>query len=240
MVAGPPTDLARTPTLGSKEVKLNISLGNVRYKETLADELRDMFQKGLCCDVVFLCEGQSFRAHKAVLGARSAAFRTTFEGEATTAVGATVQEVRLSEVNNPEAVKFMLEFVYEVEPPDWKAYHPASHDITKDILSLSRRFELPGLTARAEHWLSKDITTGDVVERLCICRDFRLEVLKSKILEQLTSNRAALAEVASGSKIMQYPELMQMMLQQAAASIEEDDEEPAPKKAKKGRGKDGR
>merc|ERR1711959_526964 len=78
---------------------------------------------------------------------------------------------------------------------------------------------------RASYWLSKDLTTGNVVERLTICEDFELHELREKILAQLTMNKAALSEVANSPQIMTYPKLMQALLQQAAAVP--DDSPPA-------------
>merc|ERR1711982_195010 len=91
--------------------------------------------------------------------------------------------------------------------------------------------KLPGLTERAVRWLAKDLTTGNVVERLAICEDFALNELRDLILDQLTFNRQALAEVANSPQIMTYPRLMQAMLQCAAnVGPEEKDKNPQPKK----------
>merc|ERR1712007_413346 len=110
-------------------------------------------------------------------------------------------------------------------------YNPRTQEINKDVLRLAQNFRLPGLTERAAHWLAKDLTTGNVVERLTICEDFGLNDLREKILEQLTYNKKALAEVVSSPQIVQYPKLMQSMLQLAAAVPEE--EPQAKKKARK-------
>merc|ERR1712113_277124 len=106
-----------------------------------------------------------------------------------------------------------------------------TQEINKDILRLAQNFALPGLTEHATHWLAKDITTGNVVERLTICDDFGLGELRERIVEQLTLNKRALSEVVNSPQIMKYPSLMQALLQQAAAVPEE----PQPKKkARKG------
>lgn len=65
------------------------------------------------------------------------------------------------------------------------------------------------------------------------CEEFCLDVLKEKILEQLTCNKRALAEVARSPQIMSYPRLMQALLQQAAGVPEEDDKSQAKKKGRK-------
>jgi len=238
-------ELDRLPTLGTKPVKLSVNLGPLKQKECLSDDMRELYKQRLCCDVVIRCAEQSYPAHKSVLAARSSKFREIFAERVTEAGSEPVpspKEIRISDVENPEAVQMMLDFMYEVEVTDWKDYNPGTQAINKDVLRLAECYALPALTQRATHWLSKDITTGDVVDRLAVCREFQLEVLRGKILEQLTSNKAALAEVAHGPKIMQYPELMQSLLQCAASSgcAEEEEESTQVKKRAKTGAKGGR
>merc|ERR1719189_1587747 len=121
----------------------------------------------------------------------------------------------------------MIDYMYQLDSAIWEEYNPRTQEINKDVLRLAQNFMLPGLTERATHWLAKDITTGNVVERLTICEDFECNVLQEKILEQLTNNKKALAEVANSPQIMNYPKLMQNLLQHAAAVPEDD---PQPKK----------
>lgn len=141
-------------------------------------------------------------------------------------------EIRL-EVSNPESVKIMLDYLYMLDVNDWATFNPKTQAINRDVFQLAAQFELPGLTHQAMHWLSKDITTGNVVERLSICDDFGLSELSEKILEQLTYNKAALAEVAHSPQIMNYPKLMQSILQCAASSAPEAESQPKSKRGRK-------
>merc|ERR1712176_1221287 len=110
-------------------------------------------------------------------------------------------------------------------------YNPRTQEINRDVLSLARQFHLPGLTNRAMRWMAKDLSTGNVVERLSICEEFQLSDLSERILEQLTNNRQALAEVAHSPQIMTYPRLMQAMLQCAAGVPDAEPEKPPQGKA---------
>jgi len=218
--------LDKLPELGSKPVPLVIKLPVLKHKENdaVADGLRELYRKGEFIDVALLCAGQTFLAHRVVLAAQSAVFK---QGLSTTPEkSCSRQEIRLADISNPEAVKFMLDYMYQMDAAIWEDYNPRTQEINKDVLRLAHQFKLPGLTERATLWLAKDLTTGNVVERLSICEDFALNELREKILEQLTLNKRALSEVASSPQIMQYPKLMQALLQQAAA-VEED---PQPKK----------
>merc|ERR1719230_2215094 len=111
-------------------------------------------------------------------------------------------------------------------------YNPRTQEINRDVLRLARQFKLPGLTHRAMRWLAKDLTTGNVVERLSICEEFGLSELSDKIVQQLTLNREALAEVAHSPQIMSHPRLMQAILQSAASALPESESQPK-KKARK-------
>merc|ERR1711981_375664 len=85
-------------------------------------------------------------------------------------------------------------------------------EINKDVLKLSSQFKMPELMERCAEVLSKDITTTNVVERLGLCEEFQLDRLREKIMQQLTSNRKVLNDVAQSKEILQYPLLMQEML----------------------------
>jgi len=215
--------LERLPQLGSKPVGLNVRMPAPRGKveDALSSGLRDLWHRGEFVDVSLICAGQTFTAHRAVLASRSSVFKEGLTVSAAQAAPGQRQEIRLAECANPEAVKFMLDYLYQTDASQWDDYNPRTQEINRDVLRLARQFGLPGLTERATYWLSKDLTTGNVVERLTICEDFELHELREKILAQLTMNKAALSEVANSPQIMTYPKLMQALLQSAAAIPDE-------------------
>merc|ERR1719352_73567 len=231
--------LARNPQLGRKAVPLNVKLGPVQLTpEPLAQGLQELYRRGEFTDVVLICAEQHFLAHRIVLAAQSEAFKVGLASPPP--ANGMRHEIRLGDIANPEAVKFMLNFLYQLDDKEMAKYNPRTQEINRDVLRLARQFNLPGLTQRAMVWLAKDLTTGNVVERLSICEEFSLGELTDKILEQLTNNRQALAEVAHSPQIMTYPRLMQAMLQCAASAApsasakeskpEPEPEAPAPKK----------
>lgn len=207
--------VARLPQLGSKPVDLTVKLRPLKVaNDSLSAGLQELYRKGELADVVLLCAEQRFLAHRVVLASQSRCFR---EGLTTQAVEAGRQhEIRL-DVSNPEAVKIMLDFLYMLDDKEWATFNPRTQAINRDVLQLGQQLELPGLTRQAMHWLSKDLDTGNVVERLSMCDEFALSELKDKILEQLTYNKMALSEVANCQQITNYPKLMQLILQCAAA-----------------------
>jgi hypothetical protein len=223
--------LATVPQLGSKPVALTVKLAPTKvYQEPLLSGLQDLFRTGQFIDVVFICAEQRIPAHRAVLACQSSVFKQALQE---TKMADSLVEIRL-DVPNPEAVKFMLDFLYCFDDKEWAKYNPRTQEINRDVLRLAHQFQLPGLTQRATIWLAKDLTTGNVVERLSICDEFGLADLSDKILEQLTSNRQALAEVAHSPQIMKYPNLMKAMLQTAAGTPDsQSDGKPKSKKARK-------
>mmetsp|Transcript_11271 Transcript_11271/g.31725 ORF Transcript_11271/g.31725 Transcript_11271/m.31725 type:complete len:230 (-) Transcript_11271:61-750(-) len=222
--------LERMPELGSKPVNLTVKLPAMkgRNPDQLGEGLRELYRRGEFSDVSLICADHTFNAHRVVLAAKSEVFKQGLVMPKDKEEAASRQEVRLADISNPEAVKIMLDHIYEVEDGSCEDYNPATQEINKDVLRLSQNFRLPGLAERATQWMAKGLTTGNVVERLTICEDFSLAILREKILEQLTCNKRALSEVAHSPQIMAYPKLMQALLQQAAAATES--EGPQPKK----------
>lgn len=222
--------LDRRPQLGSKPVSLTVKVPPPKQTEdAMATGLREMYQRGDFVDVTLSCADQSHAAHRVVLASRSPIFRSLLDAQGPPAPG-TRQEVRIAEISNPEAVKFMLDFIYEAQVSDWAAYNPSTQEITKDVLRLAQQFQVKGLTESATVWLAKDINTGNVVERLAICDDFGLGELREKILNQLHMNKTALIEVATSPQIIEYPELMKDLILLQASGMQD---EPQAKKARK-------
>lgn len=219
--------VARLPQLGSKPVPLTVKLSHLKAAPSnqLASGLQEMYRRGELADVVLVCAEQRFLAHRVVLAAQSRCFKEGLSQPLP--AGNLRHEIRLSDIVNPEAVKILLDHMYQLDEKDWVKFNPRTQDVNKEVLRLAAQFELPSLTQRAMYWLSEDLTTGNVVERLSICDEFALTELSDKILEQLTYNREALAEVANSQQIASYPKLMQAMLQCAAGAPEP--ETPAPK-----------
>jgi hypothetical protein len=229
----PVSEVARRPQLGSKPVTLTVKLrGSKVTEDQLSQGLQELYRKGEFSDVVLICAEQRFLAHQIVLAARSPCFKQGLSSQPMASAGMR-HEIRL-EVANPEAVKIMLDYLYMIDGKEWASFNSKTQAVNREVLQLARQFELPGLTEQAMHWLSEDLTTGNVVERLSICEEFCLTELYDKILEQLTYNREALSDVAHSQQIMNHPKLMQAILKCAASAAPEPEPQPKSKKARKG------
>jgi len=184
----------------------------VQYKAPSAtdgavlDGIREIYNKGVLTDVTLISgeDKDKFTAHKLVLAAKSEVLFEMFSQDKNEDQ-TTKCEIRLYETC-PGAVKSFLDFVYLNE------YSPKTDEINKDVLKLSSQFKMPDLTERCTEVLAKDINTTNVVERLGLCEEFQLDRLRERIMQQLTSNRKVLHDVAQSKSILQYPLLMQEML----------------------------
>jgi hypothetical protein len=219
-----------------KPVALAVKLGTSKEHRPapISEGLRDLYRTGDFADVVLLCAEQRFLAHRLVLASQSYVFKYGLSQPVPRA--GLRHEIRLADINNPEAVKMMLDNLYQMDSDEFAVYNPSTQEINRDVLRLAKQFELPGLMHKAVHWLSRDLTTGNVVERLAICDEFDLAEIKEKVLDTLTNNKEALAEVVQSPQIMGYPKLMQRMLQCAASSVgcSPASQQPRGKRARKG------
>lgn len=222
--------VARMPQLGSNPVALHVKVKASKSLDTddLAKAMQELYRKGEFTDVTLRCAGQTFVAHRVILASQSNVFKEMFSSQSQPGL-----ELRV-EVTNPEAVKLMLDYLYMLDEKEWAAFNPRTQAVNQDVLQLAEKFQLHGLTQQAMHWLSQDLTTGNVLERLAICDDFGLSELSDKILQQLTNNRAALAEVAHSQQITNHPTLMQSILKCAAGQLDpEPAQQPKTKRSRK-------
>merc|ERR1719482_1053901 len=185
--------------------------------------IREIYLKNQFADVTLISgeDKDKFSAHKLVLAAKSEVLLEMFSQEKSEDQSATC-EIRLYETC-PGAVKAFLDFVYMDE------YAPKTDEINKDVLKLANQFKMPELTEKCAEILAKDVNTTNVVERLGLCEEFQLDRLREKIMQQLTSNRKVLHDVAQSKSILSYPLLMQEML----GLIAQEGSSPPAKKAKR-------
>jgi len=226
--------LARTPELGMKPVPLTVKLPPMQQGRVhLAEGLRQLYRNCELTDIVLTCGGSTFPAHCVVLAAQSQILKEDFRSSLGSVVtgpdAGNRAEMRLTDITHPLAVELMLDYIYQADASMWDGYRPRTLEVNTDVLRLARQFGLPGLVEHATHWLAKDITTNNAVERLTICEDFHLTELRDRILEQIVHNRQALAEVAQCPQLTWFPQIMRALLQQTAAASEPDGT-PQPEK----------
>eukprot|EP00419_Tripos_fusus_P004785 CAMPEP_0172682402 /NCGR_PEP_ID=MMETSP1074-20121228/18138_1 /TAXON_ID=2916 /ORGANISM="Ceratium fusus, Strain PA161109" /LENGTH=252 /DNA_ID=CAMNT_0013501083 /DNA_START=37 /DNA_END=795 /DNA_ORIENTATION=- len=205
-------------------MKLKVNLGPMPADEpsgVVVDGLRQLFDRGELCDVSFVVAGQTFMAHRAVLAAASHGFSEPLAELSNADMNSTTNELRkelpelqLEGINNPEAVRAMLDYIYGPRQGATRDYKPSSEDANSDVLRLAQRFQLPQLQDDAARWLVHGLSTGNVIGRLAACEEFGLTEVRARILEQLTANPEVLYTLVQNPEIRSVPAVLQDLLVQ--------------------------
>jgi hypothetical protein len=180
--------------------------------------LRSLLERSELCDVVLMVGGQNFVAHRAVLAAVSPSFhecltRLSMDPGAMRLPahpGSIV--LQLDDVTNPEAVRVMLDCVYGPRGGATSTYSPSTEETNRDVLRLAQRFQVALLLEHASRWLTRDLSTSNLLQRLLACEEFGLTDVRERILEQLTANPEALYVLARDPEITKVPAVMQDLL----------------------------
>lgn len=208
---------------------VSIDLGPMpEYSHTgfLAGGLRGLWQRNELCDVKLVAGGQTFLAHRPVLAAVSPSFhecllRLSSAQESSRTPASSSEEkttlmLKLSDISHPEAVQAMLECIYGVPSAanegSAATYNPSSDEVNRDVLRLAHRFQIAELRARASGWLTSNLSTANVLQRLVACEECDLPEVRSKILEQITANPQALFVLANDPEVRQAPAVLQELL----------------------------
>lgn len=219
---------------------------------TMINGLRSLLEKNELCDVVLVASTQAFWAHRLVLAAATPKFHECFmqldadpiAGAAAAALAATVARVpvpagvtvlSLDGITHPEAVKIMIDCVYEVS----REYKPSSAGVNRDVLSLARRFEIPQMLEAAARWLVEGLSTTNLLDRVMVCEEFKLIEVRETILQQLVANPESLFMMVRDPDITKVPFVMQDLLVRILTLLGADKagvivaEKPQGKQAKK-------
>lgn len=127
-------------------------------------------------------------------------------------VPAPLPELQVVGIESTEALDIVLSYVYTVGTGAPWEYKPTTAEANKDILRLARHFGMPHLHEHAARWLTRGLTTANVVDRLVTCEELNLGLLREKIMEQLTKNPSELSVVSSSPEIMKHPRILQDLL----------------------------
>jgi len=210
--------------MSNAPMKLKVDLGPMPVDEptgAVIDGLRQLFDRGELCDVVFVVAGQTFMAHRAVLAAASHGFLQPLAELSNAEMSLTpnelqkeLPEMQLEGIANPEAVRAMLDYIYGPRQGATREYRPSSEDANNDVLRLAQRFQLPQLQDDAERWLAQGLSTGNVIGRLAACEEFGLTAVRARIMEQLTANPELLYTLVQNPEIRSVPAVLQDLLTQ--------------------------
>ena len=173
--AGPCTDHCKPP------ITSMISLSSLS-KSKFNSDLEKLFTTMQHSDVSFVVDGQQFRAHKAILSARSSVFAAMFEHPE-------MKENQLNRVDvegiKPEVFEALLRFIYtnQVELKD--------EEKTKELHAAANRYLLDFLKHGCEEFLGHRITTRNCSELLILSDLHNAPLLKKMATDFIRLHPAA-------------------------------------------------
>ena len=167
----------------------------------LGQQLGSLLDTATLSDVTLAVGNEEFKAHKAILSARSPVFRAMFKHD-----GFKEQQENFVQImdHDPKVVKEMLKFIYTGEVPELK-------EMVHDLFFIADKYQLERLKQLCEKQLWKDIGVKNVVDTLLLAMthdlirlkrsctrfitDHIAEVMKTKEWEKLKSINVELADV---------------------------------------------
>ena len=114
--------------------------------------LKTLFDDNLFVDVTFKCADREFRAHKGVLASQSAVFKQMFATRRSSGL------IKISGTD-PEVISEMLQYLYTGSAPNIET-------VAKDLLIVTKRYELLQLLAMCEKELGSNLSASNAVELL--------------------------------------------------------------------------
>ncbi|XP_021045476.1 TD and POZ domain-containing protein 5-like [Mus pahari] len=131
-------------------------------RHVLADDLGELWENSLFTDCCLFVAGQKFRAHKAILAARSPVFRAMLEHEMKERL---TNRVDIEDLD-PKVFKEMMAFIYTGKAPNLQ-----SHSMACDVLAAADRYGMEALMVMCEDALSRNLSVENAAHTL-ILADF--------------------------------------------------------------------
>jgi speckle-type POZ protein len=132
-------------------------------------------------DVSLTIDGETFRAHRAVLAARSPVFRAELFGSM---AEARMTSITLHEIT-PATFKVMLRFMYTDALPGEDELGDSSTEILQDLLVAADRYALDRLKLMCAQKLWDKVSADTVATTLACAETHNCQELKSKCINFL-------------------------------------------------------
>ncbi|KAL6030365.1 hypothetical protein STEG23_034370 [Scotinomys teguina] len=165
---------------------------------TLAGELGELWENSCFTDCCLVVAGQEFRAHKAILAARSPVFRAMFEHD--------MEESKRNRVEihdlEPQVFKTMMDFIYTGKAPGLDS-------MADVVLAAADKYRLEHLKVMCEDALCRNLSVENAAHTLILADLHSSEQLKTQALDFITSHASEISQTSSW-KIMvgSYPHLV--------------------------------
>ena len=160
-------------------------------------DVGELWENSLFTDCSLLVAGHEFRAHKAILAARSPVFRAMFEHE---------MEKRLTnrvDINDldPKVFKEMMGFIYTGKAP-----HLHIHSMACDLLAAADRYGLEGI---CEDSLCRNLSVENAAHTLILADLHNIQQLKTEALYFIAFYASVVSETSEWKSMMEsHPHLV--------------------------------
>ncbi|XP_031232021.1 TD and POZ domain-containing protein 1-like [Mastomys coucha] len=166
----------------------------------LTDDLGELWENSLFTDFSLLVAGQEFRAHKAILAARSPVFKAMFEHEMEQSLTNRIKILDL----DPQVFKEMMGFIYTGKAP-----HLDSHSMATGVLAAADKYGLEGLKALCEDALCRNLSVENAAQTLILADLQGLERLKTQALDFIALHASEVSETSRWKSMVEpYPYLV--------------------------------
>lgn len=174
----------------------------------LPDDLEDLFKSQEFSDVTIYANGREFRAHKAILAARSPMFRGMFSHD--------MKETKYNRVEvpdvDPEVLQEMLRFIYtgkslleprlqNKEQRDQKEQEREQH-LAIELLQAANKYQLDRLKLICEEALNKTLSADSVAEILALADLYNAAQLKTQAIEFISTHATEVIETEGWNRMV--------------------------------------
>ncbi|XP_031231963.1 TD and POZ domain-containing protein 4-like [Mastomys coucha] len=167
---------------------------------TLTDNLGELWENPLFTDCCLLVAGQEFRAHKAILAARSPVFRAMFEHGMEESLK---NHVEIHDLD-PQVFKEIMGFIYTGKAPQLH-----SHSMATGVLAAADKYGLEGLKVLCEKALCRNLSVENAAHTLILADLHSIEQLKTQALDFIIFYASEVSETSGWKSMLKsHPHLV--------------------------------
>ncbi|XP_028617451.1 TD and POZ domain-containing protein 1-like [Grammomys surdaster] len=164
------------------------------------DDLGELWKNSLFSDCCLLVDGHEFRAHKAILAARSPVFRAMFEHEMKEKL---TNRIEIHDLD-PQVFKEMMGFIYTGKMP-----HFHSHSMATGVLAAADKYGLEDLMAMCEDALCRNFSVENAAYTLILADLHSRNHLKTQALDFISLHASEVSETSGWkSMVKSHPHLV--------------------------------
>eukprot|EP00073_Rattus_norvegicus_P034866 XP_008759500.2 PREDICTED: TD and POZ domain-containing protein 2-like isoform X1 [Rattus norvegicus] len=178
----------------------NMTPANKDPRQMLADDVGELWENSLFTDCSLVVAGQEFRAHKAILAARSPVFRAMFEHEMLESL---TNRIEIHDIHL-QVFKEMMAFIYTGKAP-----HLHSHSMATELLAAADMYDLQDLKVMCEDSLCRNLSVKTAVPTL-MADLHSTELLKTRVMDFIILHASEVSETLEWKSMVEsHPHLVE-------------------------------